>query len=137
MKFLLDTEAWLWSLTEPERMNDESLSLVADRANTLYLSAASSWEIAIKHAIGKLPLPEPPGTYVPSRMATLGIHALPIEHVHALRVAELPMHHRDPFDRLIIAQSQIERLPVITADRMFREYDVTIVWCGDERFAPG
>lgn len=136
MKFLLDTEAWLWSLTEPERLNTKARALLSDRANMLYLSAASSWEIAIKYAIDKLPLPEPPMTYVPSRMAAQGIHALPIEHVHALRVSELPMHHRDPFDRLIIAQSQIESIPVITADRMFREYDLTIMWCGEKRFAP-
>lgn len=136
MKFLLDTEAWLWSLTEPERLNPEARALLADRANALYLSAASSWEVAIKYALGKLPLPEPPASYVPSRMARQGIGALPIEHVHALRVAELPMHHRDPFDRLIIAQSQIESLSIITADRMFGKYDVSIVWCGDKRFAP-
>lgn len=136
MRFLLDTEAWLWSLTEPERLNAKARVLLSDRANTLYLSAASSWEIAIKCALGKLPLPEPPATHVPSRMARQGIERLPIEHVHALRVAELPMRHRDPFDRLIIAQSQIESLPVITADRMFEEYDLSTVWCGGERFAP-
>ncbi len=136
MRILLDTEAWLWSLTEPERLNAKARTLIADRANTLYLSAASSWEIAIKSALGKLPLPESPVTYIPSRMAAQGINSLPIEHAHALRIYDLPAHHRDPFDRLIIAQSQIENLPVMTADRIFKDYAVSLVWCGNARFAP-
>ncbi len=135
MKILLDTEAWLWSLTEPERLNAKARALIADRANTLYLSAASSWEIAIKSALGKLPLPESPVRYIPSRMAAQGINGLPIEHAHALRVFGLPAHHRDPFDRLIVAQSQIEKLPVMTADRIFKNYDVSLIWCGGSRFA--
>ena len=128
MKLLLDTQVWLWSLAEPERLNDEARALLSDRRNTIYLSAASAWEIAIKSALGKLPLPEPPTIYVPSRMASLGILALNITHSHTLHVFSLPAHHRDPFDRIIIAQSQVENLPVLTADRVFRQYDVTIIW---------
>lgn len=130
MRILLDTECWLWSLTAPERLNARAQSLIADRANKLYLSAASSWEIAIKYEIGKLPLPEPPETYVPNRMLALGVQALPVEHVHALRVASLPRYHRDPFDRLLIAQAEVEGISLLTADRIIRKYKVALIWAG-------
>jgi len=130
MRILLDTECWLWSLAAPERLNARAQSLITDRANTLYLSAASSWEIAIKYEIGKLPLPEPPETYVPSRMLAQGIEALPIEHTHALRVASLPRHHRDPFDRLLVAQAEVEGISLLTADRLIRKYKVSLIWAG-------
>lgn len=126
MRFLVDTHCWLWLQASPERLSSEMLSLLEDPANELILSAASSWEIAIKYALGKLPLPEPPSRYVPSRMATSGSRGLPVEHAHALRVAELPAHHRDPFDRLLIAQAQIEKLVLVTVDREFEKYDVEV-----------
>lgn len=127
MKLLLDTQVWLWSLAEPERVKDEARALLGDWRNTIYLSAASAWEIAIKSALGKLPLPEAPGIYVPSRMASLGVLPLSITHSHALHVFSLPAYHRDPFDRIIIAQSQVENLPILTADPLFKQYDVTII----------
>ncbi len=96
----------------------------------LYLSAASSWEISIKSALGKLPLPEPPAQYVPKRMAAQGIRPLPITHTHALAVSDLPVHHSDPFDRLLIAQAQLEGMVLLTADSAFKPYGVEIVWCG-------
>jgi PIN domain nuclease of toxin-antitoxin system len=97
-----------------------------DPANEIFFSAASSWEIAIKYALGKLPLPEPPRRYVPSRMATSGSRGLAVEHAHTLRVAELPRHHRDPFDRLLVAQAQVEKLVVVTVDRQFEPYDIQV-----------
>lgn len=124
MKFLVDTHCWLWLQASPERLATPVLSLLEDPANDLLLSAASSWEIAIKYALGKLPLPEPPSRYVPRRMAVSGSRGLPIEHAHSLRVAELPLHHRDPFDRLLVAQAQIERLVLVTVDRQFEQYDI-------------
>lgn len=126
MRFLLDTHCWLWLQTSPERLLPEVVSLLEDPANDLLLSAASSWEIAIKFALGKLPLPEPPLRYVPSRMIASGTSGLPVAHTHALRVAELPAHHRDPFDRILIAQAQIEKLTLVTVDRQFDPYDVSI-----------
>lgn len=93
----------------------------------MLLSAASSWEIAIKYALGRLPLPEPPGEYVPDRMRTSGVIPLPVEHSHALGVATLPLHHGDPFDRLLIAQAQAEAIPILTADREFDSYDVEVL----------
>ncbi|MDX2029303.1 MAG: type II toxin-antitoxin system VapC family toxin [Blastocatellia bacterium] len=130
MRILIDTHCWLWSLTAPERLSARAQEIFADPENTIYLSAASSWEMAIKYQLGKLPLPEAPETYVPGRMLAQGIEALPIEHAHTLRVAELPAHHHDPFDRLLIAQAQIESLSLLTADPMFRKYKVDLVWAG-------
>jgi PIN domain nuclease of toxin-antitoxin system len=114
-------------LTEPERVRGEASDVVADGGSVLLLSAASSWEIAIKFAIGRLPLPEAPETYVPSRMVATGIESLPILHSHALRVAALPRHHDDPFDRLLVAQAQLEGLTVITADPVFDRYGVPVL----------
>ena len=96
--------------------------------NVIYLSAASSWEIAIKYTLGKLPLPEPPESFVPKRLARDGISSLPVEHVHALHVASLPLHHQDPFDHLLIAQAQIERIHLMTVDPKIKDYDLAILW---------
>jgi PIN domain nuclease of toxin-antitoxin system len=127
MKLLLDTHVWLWALHAPERLSDEARRLIARRENVVYLSAVSAWEIAIKFGLGRLRLPVPPEEYVPSRMADLGMETLPIEQAHALRVASLPRHHRDPFDRLLVAQAQVERLTLVTADPEIRLYDVETV----------
>lgn len=110
----------------PERFSATALRRIEDLENELFLSAASSWEIAIKAALGKLPLPMPPADYVPDRMRSSGVVGLPIEHSHALHVASLPPHHRDPFDRLLIAQAQLERLTLLTADSKIAQYDVRI-----------
>jgi len=131
MKYLLDTAVWLWSLAEPERLNSQARRLVAEGREDLYLSAASSWEIGIKWALGKLPLPEPPARYVPKRLAAQGIRPLTISHAHALAAAELPPHHRDPFDRLLIAQALIEQMTVLTADRAFEKYEVRVLRAGE------
>lgn len=128
MSVLLDTQCWLWMQAEPERFSSSALNVVEDLGTELWFSAASAWEIAIKYALGKLPLPVPPPEYVPSRMARTGTTGLPIVHDHALRVAALPIHHRDPFDRLLVAQCQLERLRLLTADRHFAPYEVEIIW---------
>lgn len=127
MKVLLDTECWLWMALTPERLSAAARALVESTDNELYLSAASAWEIGIKYALRKLRLPEPPMPYVPSRMRTLRVLSLSVEHTHALQVSVLPPHHRDPFDRLLIAQAQLEDLPVLTADRVFERYDVATI----------
>ena len=127
MKVLLDTQVWLWMLAAPERLSKRSRALVISAENELVLSAASAWEIAIKYGLGKLQLPEPPSEYIPRLMARTGITPLPVHHRHALYVASLPRHHRDPFDRLLIAQAQLEELPILTADRTFRRYDVEVL----------
>jgi len=127
VKILLDTHCWLWWLTEPERLSQEVRNMLEDGSNEVFLSAASSWEIAIKYSLGKLHLPEPPERFVPKRLARDAISSLPVEHIHALRVAELPYHHKDPFDRLIISQATIEKLPIVTVDRHFELYDVQVI----------
>jgi PIN domain nuclease of toxin-antitoxin system len=124
---LLDTHVWLWMLTTPDRLATAARELVEDVSTTLLLSAASTWEIAIKYSLGRLPIPQPPEHYVPERMRTSGVDGLPIEHSHTLRVSALEPHHRDPFDRLLVAQSQLERVPLLTADPIFARYDVEVI----------
>lgn len=127
MKILLDTQVWLWMLASPERLSKRSRAMVVAADHELVLSAASAWEIAVKHAVGKLTLPEPPVEYIARLMTSMGITPLPVYHSHALHVATLPAHHADPFDRLLIAQAQLESLPVLTADKIFRKYDVETI----------
>ncbi len=127
MNVLVDTHVWIWSLADPSRLSAEPRSLLSSSRNVVYLSAASAWELAIKAALGKIELPEPVETYVPTRMARQGITALPITHTQALRVSTHPPHHRDPFDRLLIAQALVERLPILTADVAFDRYDVEVI----------
>jgi PIN domain nuclease of toxin-antitoxin system len=127
MRILVDTQIWLWMQADPARLSDATRQRLVDVSNEILLSAASAWEIAIKYALGKLPLPLPPLEYVPSRMQISGTAPLPVLHAHALRVAELPAHHRDPFDRLIVAQAQLESLPVLSADRVLAAYDIELL----------
>jgi PIN domain nuclease of toxin-antitoxin system len=127
LRILIDTQCWLWMQSEPARFREPTRQLLLDPANTLLLSAASSWEIAIKYALGKLPLPVAPAEYVPTRMRLSGTTGLPVEHVHALHVATLPAHHRDPFDRLLVAQAQLESVPILTADAALADYAVTLL----------
>lgn len=127
MKYILDTHCWLWWLATPELLGDKVLAIIENPENEIVISVVTSWEIAIKNSIGKLPLPMNAEKFVMSRLARCGFSSLSIEHIHALRVVLLPFHHRDPFDRLLIAQSQVENIPIITADRKFVSYDVDIV----------
>lgn len=130
MKYLLDTSVWLWSVGSVDRINKQGRALLVDGKQELYLSAASTWEISIKAALGKLRLPESPVSYVPTRLTQQGISPLPILQRHALAVYKLPMHHTDPFDRLLIAQAQLEDMAILTADKIFRKYKVALAWCG-------
>ena len=127
MRILIDTQCWLWMTASPERFSPRARALVERAEHDVFLSAASSWEIAIKYAVGKLKLPEPPAAFVPSRIDATGVRALSIDHAHALQVSALPRHHRDPFDRLLIAQAQLEDLTILTADPLFGAYDVTTI----------
>jgi PIN domain nuclease of toxin-antitoxin system len=127
MNLLLDTQVWLWMLGEPDRLGSTTTEMLTDERNGVLLSAASSWEIAIKYQLGKLPLPAPPDRYVPDRMRSSGVLGIPIEHAHALAVASLPPHHRDPFDRLLVAQAQVEDLPIVSVDGQLARYDVEFI----------
>ena len=127
MRLLLDTPCWLWIHVAPERFSTEALALLRDDTNVLLLSAASGWEIAIKYALGKLPLPAPPEQYVLDRMQSSGVDTLAVRMEHALRVASFPPHHRAPFDRLLVAQAQMERVPLLTGDARLALYDVDLL----------
>jgi PIN domain nuclease of toxin-antitoxin system len=126
-RYLVDTHVWLWMQSSPDRLREETRAIVQDVRNSVLFSAASAWEIAIKYRLGKLPLPEPPASYVPDRMRRSGTSPLPVDHAHTLRTAELPDHHRDPFDRVLIAQAQLLDLAIITTDNQLYAYDVAVV----------
>lgn len=127
MRLLLDTHVWLWLIAEPHRIAAEVRTTLADTRHQLLLSAASSWEIAIKSHVGKLELPESPDVYVPSRLHMTGTTPLSVEHAHVLATVHLPWHHRDPFDRLIIAQARLLDIPIVTADSAFDRYGVALI----------
>ncbi len=127
MKYLLDTEVWLWMQAQPERLGPHTLSLLTDERNQLLLSSASSWEIAIKFRKGKVQLPYTPDQYVPDRMIAGGVDGFAVQHSHALFVSHLDDHHRDPFDRLLVSQAMLENLPIISADPAIAAYEVEVI----------
>jgi PIN domain nuclease of toxin-antitoxin system len=130
MRFLIDTHCFLWLLTAPELLRRSSRELIANDENIVVFSVVSGLEIAIKTARGKFVLPEAPAELVPKMVEELGLKLLPVYLSHALRVAELPLHHGDPFGRLLIAQCQIEGIPIMTADASIATYDVELLWAG-------
>lgn len=129
MKILLDTHAWLWMIAAPHRLSAAARERLVSGTTVLYLSAASSWEMSIKQALGRLDLGGDPEHVIPEMMLRSDVVALDITHQHTLRAGALPPHHRDPFDRLLIAQARVEGLPVMTADPAFAQYEVDIVAC--------
>lgn len=125
---LLDTHVLLWALTQPEKLTARARLLLADRKVDLFVSAASAWEIATKHRIGKLPGVERIMSDFEQHVDRLGAHTLSITPAHALAAGQLDWHHRDPFDRVLAAQAQLEQLPFMTADPVFGERaDLTVV----------
>lgn len=129
MKLLLDTHAFLWFLAGSEQLSDAAREAMADRHNELLLSTASLWEMAIKHSLGKLTLTQPFDELIPEQLRLLGIQTCSIELRHLSRLIALPMHHRDPFDRLIIAQGLSDNLTVVTRDHHFDAYEgLSILW---------
>jgi PIN domain nuclease of toxin-antitoxin system len=123
VRLLLDTHALLWTLIEPERLADEALAAVTDPQNDVTVSVVSAWEISIKQAAGKLDAPDD----LPSALAEQRFVPLPVTLSHALRAGRLPLHHTDPFDRLIIAQAGLEDLTIVMRDRAFRPYGVSLL----------
>ncbi|BAY29519.1 hypothetical protein NIES2107_13620 [Nostoc carneum NIES-2107] len=128
MRALLDIHAFIWWVTNDPQLSTNARNAIADPSNVLYLSVVSAWEIIIKNKLGKLTLPEPVEEYIPSRLAINRIESLPIQMSHVLQVASLPNIHRDPFDRILIAQSQVEYLPIITIDQQITQYSVPTIW---------
>jgi len=128
MKVLMDTHTFLWWNTGDPQLSSYAREVIADGRNEVFLSAASVWEIVIKTAKGKLILPGSPAQYVSSRMSLYRFRPLPVQISHATHVYELPPHHNDPFDRLLIAQSQLESMPLVTKDEDIRRYGLEIIW---------
>ena len=128
MRLLLDTHAFLWWVMDAKQMSDGARNAIGNPDNQVLLSPVCGWEIAIKTTLGRLDLPSPATDSMPEQLHRNGFGVLPVSMHHALEVSSLPTHHQDPFDRLLIAQSRSEGIPVISGDAAFRSYDVEIVW---------
>jgi len=127
LRLLLDTHVVLWMALAPDRLRPDLRERIEDVGTELVFSAASAWEIGIKHKLGKLVLPAPPTEWVARTVRLASLSELDITRAHGLRAADLPLHHRDPFDRLLVAQAQLEGLPLVTADARLASYDVETV----------
>jgi PIN domain nuclease of toxin-antitoxin system len=128
MKLLLDTHTFLWWITDNPQLSKKARELIGDGHNILYWSAASSWEVSIKYALGRMPLPEAPEQFLPAEIGKNRLESLPIIDAHAFQAGQLPHHHRDPFDRMLVAQAQVESLALLSNDRQLNHYDVEIRW---------
>jgi PIN domain nuclease of toxin-antitoxin system len=126
MKALLDTHTFLWAVTDEARLSPKARNVMD--ASELWWSVVSLWEAIQKAQIGKLSLPLPAGPFLTGELRSNHVRLLPVSLSHVLRVEELPLHHRDPFDRLLIAQSIEEGWPIITADPWFARYSVDVIW---------
>jgi len=128
LRVLLDTHAFVWWNSDDPRLSRTARAVIQEPENEILLSAASAWEIAIKYARGRLPIPQPPARYVADRMRRHGFGPLAIEIAHGVQVGSLPPIHRDPFDRILVAQSQLENLPILTSDPNIARYGVSVLW---------
>ncbi len=128
MKAILDTHAFLWWLLADERLSAISRSVIEQPENDILVSAITGYEIASKATRGRLVLPGSPSAFVGSRVSSEGFAPLAVSLEHAVRAGILPDIHRDPFDRILIAQAQVEGLPILTADPLIAQYDVETIW---------
>jgi len=128
MKCLLDAHAFLWAVSRDGRLSTAAEAAFIDSRNELLLSAASIWEILVKVQIGKLLLPLPAGSYMRRQLAANQVQVLPVRFEHVLRLEQLPLHHRDPFDRILVAQALEEKLPIVSCDPWFAKYPVKMIW---------
>lgn len=129
MRVLLDSHVFLWWVSEGGRqLTAKAVELIEDPGTEVYVSAVTGYEVASKAARGRLELPAPAETYVPNRMRRHGFLGLAIDLPHAVQAGTLPPIHRDPWDRILVAQAQIEAMPIVTADPIIGQYDVDVVW---------
>jgi len=128
VNLLLDTCTFLWSIAGGDEISDAARTALADPSNDVYLSSVSAWEITVKHALGRLPLPEPPERYVPSQRIARGIEPLALDEEAALHLSRLPPLHRDPFDRMLVCQALIGALTIVTPDADIARYPVRTLW---------
>lgn len=128
MRLLIDTHVFLWWVLDDDRLSPRSRELVGDGTNEILVSAASAYEMAFKKTVGRLQLPEPAAMYVSSRIRANRFVGLDVTADHALRAGTLPLIHRDPWDRVLVAQAQLEGISLITSDPAIARYDVEIIW---------
>ena len=128
MRLLLDTHTFLWFIMGNSNLSADARALIEDQANEKFLSVASLWEIAIKVSIGKLGLSAPFDTLIPQQLSANGFELLRLEINHAAALISLPFHHRDPFDRLLIAQALVEQMQIVSIDSAFDAYPIARLW---------
>jgi PIN domain nuclease of toxin-antitoxin system len=128
VKLLLDTCTFLWVVGDSPRLSRRARALFQSPDNEVFLSAASAWEIAIKHALGRLPLPDAPERFLPEMREGHGIEPLPIDEESALHISRLPALHRDPFDRLLVGQAIVHGLTILTPDPLVTQYPARTLW---------
>jgi PIN domain nuclease of toxin-antitoxin system len=128
VRLLLDTHAFLWWVTDDDRLTDRAAEAIADGANDVYLSAASAWEIAIKAGLGRVRLPDDAWAFTPDQLERNAFQALPVHVAHAVAVIALPDLHRDPFDRMLVAQAISEDLTIVTGDQEIARYPAPVIW---------
>ena len=128
MKLLLDTHVFLWWIGDDGRLSQPARNAIASSSNAVFLSIASAWELAVKIRLGKLNLEDDLERFLPNQLQRNAVTALPVSLSHAMRLHHLPLHHRDPFDRMLVVQAQIEGLTLVTADPFVRLYDVPTLW---------
>ncbi len=128
MKLLLDTHSFLWFIGGDAKLSHKAQTLIEDQTNDVFLSIASLWEMAIKFSQGKLQLVQPFETFMSEQLSLNHIRTLDITFSHTASVATLPFHHRDPFDRLLVAQTRIEQMPIVSCDQALDTYGITRLW---------
>jgi len=128
MKYLMDTHAFLWFVSDDNRLSSKAKSIIKDSNNEIYFSAASAWEISIKSKLGRMKLGEDLGSFIIEQLAANSFGPLAITISHALYTEKLPQIHKDPFDRMMISQSKVENMVLITGDKKIREYKVSTAW---------
>jgi PIN domain nuclease of toxin-antitoxin system len=128
MQLLLDTHTFLWWIDDAPALSKKARMVIGKAGNECFVSLASCWEMAIKCSLGKLSLTQPVDRFIPEQLAANGFQLLDIDFRHVSRVATMPFHHRDPFDRLLIAQASAEKLTMVSADAAFDAYDISRLW---------
>jgi PIN domain nuclease of toxin-antitoxin system len=129
MRYLLDTHAFIWIVTgETEYFSKTLMNIIENTENALFLSAASIWEMMIKCSINRLSIPKPEKSFLTEQMAISNITELPVNMEHSFEIINLPLFHKDPFDRILVSQARVENMRIITRDKKMSLYDIDIVW---------
>jgi len=128
MKLLLDTHVFIWWDSDPAKLSKKALALCSDPGNTLFLSVASAWEMQIKMQLGKMKLAFPLQDIIREQQKDNGLQIIPVELAHVLALQSLPAHHKDPFDRLLIAQARAESAVLVSKDKTFSKYQIDLAW---------